>query len=137
MRVVLDTNVLISAFLFEKRLGKIIKLVEERDIIPCFVVHTFEEFKRTLRYKNFDAVFLKAELSPDEIAGEIYDKSLILDNPKIIPSILPHHNPDNYILAAGQVADAKYIVTGDKLLLSLKTFENIPTIPPREFLKKF
>ena len=35
MRVVLDTNVLISAFLFDKQIGKVLELVDDGSITPC------------------------------------------------------------------------------------------------------
>ena len=48
MRVVLDTNVLVSAFLFEQRLGKFVQLIEQGAVTPCFVVRTFKELTTVL-----------------------------------------------------------------------------------------
>jgi uncharacterized protein len=137
MRVVLDTNVLVSAFLFEQRLGNITKLIEQGIIVPCFIVSTLDELKRVLGYKKFESIIENANTSIEEILASLETKSEILADPKIIPDILPDKDFDNYILAAAQAAGAEYLVTGDKLILSLKTFKNIPIIHPQNFLKKF
>jgi len=42
---------------------------------------------------------------------------------------------DNKFLECALAADAKYIVSGDRHLLSLKTFKSIRILPPTEFLK--
>ncbi len=135
MRAVLDTNVLVSAFLFEKRLGRITKLIEQVAVTPCFIVSTFQEFVNVLGYEKFVPVFQAAKVTAAQIVEDIHNKSIILDDPKTIPTILPDNNPDNYILAAAVAGGAKFIVTGDKLLLNLKEFQGIPIITAQQFLK--
>ncbi len=136
MRAVLDTNVLISAFLFEKRLGKIVRLIEQGVIIPCFVVYTFQEFQSVLGYEKFKPVVKASGIDVGEIIRQMQDRGIILNDPKIVPNVTPD-TPDNYVLAAAKLSEAQFIVTGDKLLLSLKNFEGISIITPQEFLQKF
>lgn len=136
MRVVLDANVLISAFLFEKRLGNIVKLIEQGEIIPCFVVYTFQEFQNVLAYDKFKPLLKASEIKTEEIVRDIQNQGIILDDPKIVPDATSDA-PDNYVLAAAKLSDAEFIVTGDKLLLSLKNFESTPIITSQEFLQKF
>lgn len=135
MRVVLDTNVLISAFLFEKRLGKIVELIEQGVITPCFVVHTFREFQNVLGYEKFKPLLEASHITIDKIVEDMHAKSIILDDPKNIPH-LTSDTGDNYVLAAAKSAQAVCIVTGDKLLLSLKYFSGVPIIAPKKFLDK-
>jgi len=134
MRVVLDTNVLVSAFLFEQRLGKFVQLIEQGTITPCFVVTTFKELAAVLQYKKFAPLFASANTSIDKILEDLQGRSIIVDDPKVVPDITADA-PDNYILAAAKVAKAAYIVTGDKLLLRVRQFENIPIITPKKFLQ--
>jgi len=136
MRIVLDTNVLISAFLFEKRLGKIVKLIEQGGITPCFLITTFQEFRRVLAYEKFKPLLETAHTSVGEIIERLYAHSVILEDPEIIPDATADA-PDNYILAAAQSANAQCVVTGDKLLLALKRFNKIPIIKPEQFLRDF
>jgi putative toxin-antitoxin system toxin component, PIN family len=50
IKVVLDTNVLVSALLFREETSKIVDLWKSRKIIPVFSKETFEEFKTVLGY---------------------------------------------------------------------------------------
>lgn len=136
MRVVLDTNVLISAFLFDGHVGKVLKLTDDGIITPCFVAYTFQEFKNVLNYPKFASVLRSGHITIEEITEAMQIKSIILSDPKTIPSATPDA-PNNYVLATAQLAQAEYIVTGDKLLLALKEFAGIPIVTPKTFLGKF
>ena len=123
MKVVLDTNVPISAFLFEKQPGKIVKFIQQGVVTPCFIVSTFQELQNVLAYEKFAPVFITAKTTASQIVENIQNKSVISDDPEIIPDVIPDKNPDNYILAAAVAGDVKFIVTGDKVLLGLKKFQ--------------
>ena len=136
IRVVLDTNVLISALLYRKRLGIISDLIEAQIITPCFIKTTFLEFQETLFSSKFRKAFKKISLSPQELIEALTKKSLVFADPLEIPNVLKDQ-PDNYLLACARIADAFFIVTGDKEIQSLKQFQGIPIVSPREFLKKY
>lgn len=133
MRVVLDTNVLVSAFLFTQRLGDVVKLIQQGAITPCFVVSTFREFEIVLRDKKFTSLFSSAHKSIDQILEDLQGKSIVLDDPKVIPAVISDL-ADNYVLATAKLAQAACIVTGDKRLLAVRQFDGIPIITPKEFL---
>ena len=59
-KVVLDTNVLMSALLFKGSLSKMVDLWKAGRIKPVFSRSTFQEFKRVLTYPKF-------ALTPKEI----------------------------------------------------------------------
>ncbi len=136
MRVVLDTNVLISAFLFNKQVGRIIELMDQGVITPCFIDYTFQELINVLHYEKFKPVLINAKFTTDEIIESINIKSIILSNPQKIPKLIPD-SADNFILAAASKAKVSFIVTGDKLLLSFKKYQKIPILSPQKFLELF
>lgn len=136
IRVVLDTNALISAYLFRQRLGTIARLIQEDYIVPCFVVSTFAELETVMKYPKFIKTFRRNQTTPEHILAKIANKSIILPDPQEIPNF-PLGLFDNYVLASAAVNNADYLVTGDKGLLGLKTFENIPIVSPQQFLKTF
>lgn len=136
MRVVLDTNVLVSGFLFDKHVGKVLGLVDDGIITPGFVAYTFQEFKNVLNYPKFASVIKSGHIMIQDITESMQIKGIILSDPHFIPNATPDA-PDNYMLAAAQLAQAEYIVTGDKLLLSLKEFVGIPIVTPKTFLANF
>src|SRR4030042_893011 len=53
IRVVLDTNVLISALLFKGELSRIVGLWQKGKIIPVISKETFDELRTVLEYPKF------------------------------------------------------------------------------------
>ena len=116
-------------------MGKVLKLIDDEIVTPCFIVYTFQEFKNVLSYQKFASILKQGHTTAGETVEAMQIKSIILSNPKIIPDATPD-TPDNYVLAAAELAQVEYIATGDKLLLSLKEFIGIPIVPPKTFLAK-
>lgn len=135
MRVVLDTNVLIAALLFRKRLGWLTLAMDRGMLIPCFCVTTFQELNGVLRYPKFRKAFAAAGVTAEQVTEALAAQSIMVADPNVIPTAALDI-PDNYILATGILADATYIVTGDKPLLSVQEFHGIPIITPRTLLQK-
>ena len=52
-RLVLDTNVILSALLFKGKLSKIVELWENGSFIPLVSKEIFEELQRKLEYPEF------------------------------------------------------------------------------------
>lgn len=134
MQVVLDTNVLVSALLFKNKLGRIETLIKTGVVTPCFIVSSLDEMQKVLGYDKLQPYLQRANLTAKEIMESLTPHCKVFDDPKTLPDAATHFS-DNYILAAATTSRAKYLVTGDKGLLGLKTFENIPIITPLEFLK--
>ena len=133
MRVVFDTNVLISALVFRKHLEKIETVIKQGDSTPCFISATFQEFQNVLEYQKLHAFMQASNVTPKQIIVAVTKKSLLFAAPASIPQAVADTS-DNYILAAAMTSRAEYIVTGDKLLLSLKEFVGIPIVTPKTFL---
>lgn len=136
IKAVLDTNVLISAYLFHKSLGTIADLIQQDKIVPCFIVSTFAELEDVMSYPKFAAVIKRNQTTPKKILKLIRAKSIISPNPSQIPRLLSDL-PDNYILASAVANKVDCLITGDQLLLNVKEFQNTPIVAPKEFLQKF
>ncbi len=134
MRVVLDTNVLISALLFKQRLGVFEIFIKTGVLAPCFTVATFQELKNVLGYDHLQSYLQRSNLTAAEIIKNLTPHCQFFPDPDKIPKLATHAS-DDYILAAAATAKAEYLVTGDKGLLSVKMFENIPIIQPQKLLK--
>ena len=52
-RVVLDTNVLVSALLFKGRLARLVELWQKGAIVPVISKETFDELRTVLCYPKF------------------------------------------------------------------------------------
>lgn len=132
MKAVLDTNVLIAAFLTEGICAKLLIRARRRDFDMILCDGILQEFKRVLR-KKFAA-------SPHEMSEALIILSAAAQN--ILgqtDSIAPicRDPDDNLILACARDAVADHIVTGDEDLLVLKSYEGISILNPRDFEKLF
>lgn len=134
MRVVLDTNVLISTLLWKGRLAPIYHLINERKIVPCFSRTTFNELIRVAKYPHIVAKTKKEKINLEEII-EILLSNSIIAQPREILNIIKEDPFDNNFLACATSCRASFIVSGDKHLLKLRDFQAIPIVSPKEFLK--
>lgn len=133
MRVVFDTNIYISAFLFPGS-------------YPEFIVHkamqgAFELYISDFIAKEFKKILVKKfKLTPTR-AG-VYIKLLksftITINTKSKISLIKSNRADNKILDLAVDAKADYLVTGDKKhLLSLKKYDDTRILSAKEFSEFF
>ena len=135
MRVVLDTNVLISALLFGGHLQFIVDFLEEGRITPCFSSATWKELKRTLQYPHLARVLADQDAHIDDVLFRLSVQSIFVAD-TLSPIPISGDRADEAILACAAVSSVTVVVTGDKLLLSLHEGFSIPIMSPQQF-KKF
>ena len=133
MRVVLDTNVLVSALLFGGATGRIVSFWKRCLITALFSKDTFREFSSALRYPKF-------ALTEREIRGLIEEEVLpFFEAVKVKEKINSVCNDpdDDKFLSCGIAGAAELIVTGDRHLLAVKEFRSVRIISPSEFFSLF
>jgi len=130
MKVVFDTNIYISAFVFvggsaDKAIQRVLDnentLIISKPIIDETLRIMAEKFERNVEELSRTAVFLS------EIATVVTPKEKI--------SVLSDE-PDNRILECASEGDASAIVTGDKAMLKLDIYEGIRIVSLRSYLSK-
>ena len=131
IRVVLDTNVLVSALLFDGMPDRLVAKWKSGAIVPVFSRATFDEFRRVLAYPRF-------ALTESEIRVLIEDEVLpyfdVVDIHEEIRGVC--RDPGDDIFLSCAVADGvDAIVSEDKDLLDIGYFREIPIISVRDFLK--
>jgi uncharacterized protein len=130
LRVVLDTNVFVSALLFGGRTGMLRDVWKTGRIIPLVSKETFAEFRRVLSYPKFKLTqreiraILNEEILPFVEAVEINEQAIGICRD-------PH---DNMFLAVAVCGGALYLVTGDQDLLELKNYSKTQILTVAEFL---
>lgn len=130
MRIVIDTNVLISGIIFGGKPSKIIELLFGKKISVFASPEMVDEYKR-----------IYGEL------GERYAKRTHNELNEIINSmnILPSHRhieacrdpDDNKFIECAIDNRCIYIVSGDKDLLVLEQYEDIGILTVSEFLEQY
>ena len=130
IKVVIDTNVLVSAILFGGIPGELISLWKSDRIQPLASKEIIDEYIKVLTYPKF-------ELSEAEINcilyGEIlpyFDIIQIKNRPKIIK----HDPSDDKFIHCAKAGKAGSIITGDQHLLKLKIYQKVKIMTPAEFL---
>ena len=136
MRIVIDTNVLISALLWKKKLTPLYHLINQYKITLCFSKATLAELIRVASYPHIAAKAEQEKIDLIKIIKQLTSKS-ILSQPLKIPYLIQIDQFDNHFLACAQSCGANFIISGDKHLLKLKEFQGIPIVSPSEFLKYF
>ena len=133
MRIVLDTNVFISALLVpEGNPGKILRLLESPAIELLVSQPILDELRKTLIAK-----FHFRSADAEEVVREIAREADIV-KPTSLVEVIQRHPPDNRILECAIDGRADLIVTGDKAhLLPLRSFHGIPIVSPADFLRRF
>ena len=132
---VVDTSVLVSAFLFPKSLpGRVFALAEEGVYALYFSPILLEELKRSLnnprlkkRYGHTDEDIRAWCAGLHEVGSNIL---------KPLPDIesVCRDLDDDHVIAAALMVGADWIVTGDKDLLDLARHKGIRMVNAREFL---
>ena len=137
MRVLLDTNVLISYLLTPRRDNPILTILQgafSGKFVLLMPALLLEELARALRRKRY-----LAERITEEEMHEFMDLLLVVSETiplisEAIPAVT-RDAKDDYLLAYALVGQADYLVTGDKDLLSLSQFENLKLLSPAAFLR--
>ena len=131
MRVVFDTNIFISAFVVRGSLGERAFLcAQQKRFELCTSVAILTETAWKLRDKfNQADEDITSALKLISRASTVYKPSVRVN--------VPADAPDNRILECALAADADLIVTGDRHLLKLKKYQDIPIIRLADLLRMF
>lgn len=137
MRVVIDTNVLISALLSAKGApALVLRLALEGKIDLVFSPQTVDEHWRVLHYSKIQKRLSKLEISmetAERALRHLVEISLIVSGKKRV-AVIADDPSDNAFLACAAEGTADIIVSGDRHLKKLKTFEGIRILDPATFL---
>jgi putative PIN family toxin of toxin-antitoxin system len=130
LRVVVDTNVYISAFLHPERpIFQIVQQATERCyhllISPVMVNELGRVLRETFGIEERMRVYrLKALVKVAEII-----------TPKIPFEVIREDPPDNRVLECEVEGRAHLIVSGDRHLRRLRIYQGIPIVRPIDFLR--
>lgn len=130
MRCVFDTNVLVSALLFERSIPAqaVFAGMDTGEILLSESL--VNEIDDILQRKKFES-YISAEQREEFLIALVQSGTLV----EITKTITICRDPkDNHILELAVSGRAQVIVTGDSDLLVLNPFQKIQILAPREFL---
>lgn len=129
-KVILDTNIFISALACEGNEREVLRKCIKREVVLYLTESIFKEIERVLEYPKFN--FTQAEKDSLKLVlteiGNLVSATLKID-------LLADDPSDNKFLEAAFAAEADFLVTGDKHLLEIKQFGKTKILRAPEFLK--
>jgi putative PIN family toxin of toxin-antitoxin system len=127
MKIVLDTNIFISAFVFRGKAAAVFDHCALRE--ELFVSQwILDELAQKMRSK-----FNLEERDILEMFSLIAEKSSLVQPNTPLPTVCRDAD-DNNILQLAESVQADYLITGDKDLLVLDTFQGTRIVAPAQFL---
>jgi putative PIN family toxin of toxin-antitoxin system len=130
-KVVLDTNVIISAFLkAESNPALILALGLEGSLTFCLSETIWQEYRGVLRRKKFQGLDRE---STERLLSVIKQQALWV-SPRIPVNILSRDPADNKFLECALESQADYLITGNIRHFPLKKFHGTRIISPRDFI---
>lgn len=127
-KVVLDTNVYLSAIIFGGNTRHILDLTIKGEITAyisySILFEIAEKLEKKFHWDNDQIIVTIKTLA----------KSATVVNPTIKLDAVKDDRNDNKIIEAAVTSKADYIITGDKHLLKIGKYQEVQIITPTQFL---
>lgn len=134
MRVVVDTNVVVSALLkTESPPGEVIQAWRRGEFQIVSSAALLTELEAVLSRPRLRR---RATSTGDEIASVLSSiaKTAVIVEPTVGLRVVTSDPDDDRVLEAAVAGTADYIVSGDRDLLEIGSFEDIPIVTPARFI---
>lgn len=131
-KVVLDTNVLISALGWGGPPEDCLELVLRDEVTNFYSLDIHDELSRVMDYPKFEfseeekETFLEIILSRSVLVEPSQDVEAVKEDPS-----------DNIFLECALEAEAEFVVSRDPHLLKIGKFKDTVILTPKAFLKRF
>ncbi len=129
IKVLIDTNVYISAIAFGGTSRQVINAVISGEIVNYISNEILDELTDVLKRPKFayEKNVIRSIISEIEQISKLFN-----DYPEI--DLVKQDSKDNHVLSCALQAKVDYLVTGDRDLLTLNPHGNLKMLSPSEFL---
>jgi putative PIN family toxin of toxin-antitoxin system len=134
MKVVLDTNVVVSAFLSPRGApAQVLRYFQQEAFELLVSPPILQEYAAALRY---DRVRKAHKLTDAQIESALEDLKAvaILVMPAVIPAVVAADTDDDKFFACAVAGRADIIVSGDAHVQAVKQHQGIPVLAPAAFV---
>ena len=135
IKLVLDTNVFVSGFLWEGKEAELIRKIEKKEAGNFITPEIMSEIEKVITQDKFKGLLTKAGLTSDEILQKITSLSHIVIGPKLKENVVKVDPTDDKFIECAINSNAQYIVSRDRDLLNLNEYRNIKIITTYQTLK--
>lgn len=131
LKVVIDTNVLVSALLKDNSPPAfILALLRKKKMTLCLSKAIYEEYGAGLDREKFRHI--KDAVAPLLLSLK---KGCLLIEPKIRIDVITADPADNKFLECAQAAYADFLITGNTKHFLFKQFQDTRIVSPKEFIE--
>ncbi len=136
MRVVLDTNVIVSGLLWKGPPKILFDLIEKRGLKLCVTPNIIEEVRRVLLYPKIHKHLNNAGIEPNDAIGYLVRHALVFPDINYV-KLVKDDPSDDIFLNCAISCDTQWLISGDKHLLKIINLYGIQIITASQFLIKF
>jgi putative PIN family toxin of toxin-antitoxin system len=136
VRIVLDTNVVMSALLWSGTPHQLLQAIRSRSDVRVYSSQALlEELTDVLMRPSVSKRLAAIDRTPREV---IADLIAVVDLIEVtnVPRVVPSDPDDDQVIAAAVAAHADLIVSGDRDLLSLGTYQAIVICSPADAMAR-
>jgi putative PIN family toxin of toxin-antitoxin system len=133
VRVVIDTNIWVSGLLWRGLPWKLLRLAEAGEVELCMAPAMIVELAEVLTYERLQPRRDQLGLTPAELVAYTVSLVSLFEVPEGDP-IVAADPDDDVFLRCALVARAAYVVSGDRHLLELGEYADIPILTVHDFL---
>lgn len=130
LKIIIDTNLWIS-FLISKDYSKLDKIIFENKAKLLFSEELLAEFLAVIKRPKFRRFFTHEDT--EELLETIHEFADFIDVKSSVT--ICRDAKDNFLLSLSKDGKADFLITGDKDLLELQTFENTKIITISNFFE--
>ncbi len=131
MRVVLDTNVVISAFLNPGGIpAKLFQLWRQEHFEVVITEAILDEYIRVLQYPRIQT---RLHLDISEVSDDFREFSTLVEPGETL-NVVKDDPDDNKFVEGAVAGGCEFIISGDIHLQSLKQYQGIQVLSPTTFL---
>jgi len=135
LRVVIDTNVLISGFISrESYPAKLVDGWVEKRFDPVVSEEIIREYREVLTRDRFSALG-SVEERLKLLDALLSFEHVVLVNPRERICMVKDDPGDDIFLECATAGECEFIISGDQHLLKLKQYKNIKVITAKEFVE--
>jgi len=135
LKAVIDTNILVSAVLSKNGTpAKILEVWRKRSFLLAINEAAMQEAQRVLNDLGSTGKYNLPSNEISELLQLLRKEAQFVPGQITVAGIIPQDTTDENFLSIALEANADVIISGDKHLLNLGKFKNIPILTPRQFL---
>lgn len=135
MRLVLDTNVLVASLIGRAAPRQLADAARTEVFQMCTSDALLAELEDVLSRPMFARRLQDAGLAARNLVEDLRRIALVV-SPPVVPRVVARDPDDDHVLACAIVASADLIVSGDRDLLELRSYQGIPILNPADALAR-